>query len=247
MSEIPRYVTESDPDKFLEWYLNKYKTLYYRNKVIEIMKLIPDMKGKKVLDVGCCAGYMSVLFARMGAEVTGIDTSENAIKAAKLYANQKGVRCRFMNKEAWEVDESFNVILSKDVIEHILHDNGFVSNIADKLMPGGQLIIQTQNKFSLQFIIEYPVRLVMGDKSWKGWDPTHKKFYTQKSLRCLMSHNLLADFRHSSSHILPYLMITKGLFGFEPKNKWPWKILTDRKSTRLNSSHTDISRMPSSA
>ena len=50
--------------------------------------------------------------------------------------------------------------------------------------------------------------------------------------------------------ISPYpKQLSKGVFGFliQPLLQWSWFASVDRKSTRLNSSHTDISRMPSSA
>ncbi|MGA0120516.1 MAG: bifunctional 2-polyprenyl-6-hydroxyphenol methylase/3-demethylubiquinol 3-O-methyltransferase UbiG, partial [Methylophilaceae bacterium] len=46
------------------------------------------LKDKKVLDVGCGGGILSESMAQLGAEVTGLDQSEIAIKIAQLHAKE---------------------------------------------------------------------------------------------------------------------------------------------------------------
>jgi len=40
------------------------------------------LSGKRILDVGCGAGILSMALCRLGPEVTGIDATENAISIA---------------------------------------------------------------------------------------------------------------------------------------------------------------------
>jgi 2-polyprenyl-3-methyl-5-hydroxy-6-metoxy-1,4-benzoquinol methylase len=44
--------------------------------------MMGDVKGKTVLDLGCGEGYYSRVFAELGAQVTGIDFSEEIVNAA---------------------------------------------------------------------------------------------------------------------------------------------------------------------
>ena len=68
------------------------------NELVEVpamLSLIGDVNGKKVLDAGCGYGYYSVLLAKRGATVTGIDISERMIKLAKKNAHKASVECQF--------------------------------------------------------------------------------------------------------------------------------------------------------
>ena len=61
---------------------------------------------------------------------------------------------------------------------------------------------------------------------------------------------LFFNFELYASAILQFVFIIAaiwGWFGWGKDGANPGKLNLDRKSTRLNSSHTDISRMPSSA
>lgn len=48
-----------------------------------MLRLLGDIKGKEILDLGCGEGYNTRILARMGAKVTGIDFSEEMIRLAK--------------------------------------------------------------------------------------------------------------------------------------------------------------------
>ena len=68
------------------------------NELVEVpavLELIGDVKGKRVLDAGCGYGYYSLLPARSGAMVTGIDISEKMIELAKNNAREASVECQF--------------------------------------------------------------------------------------------------------------------------------------------------------
>jgi len=56
-----------------------------------------DVRGKKILDVGCGSGLYSIYFARAGAEVAGIDFSENMIALAEKNSKDEGVKATFQH------------------------------------------------------------------------------------------------------------------------------------------------------
>lgn len=60
------------------------------------LKLLGDVKNKRVLEVCCGGGQCSVVFARRGARATGIDISENQIRHAKNLAKKMKVRADFI-------------------------------------------------------------------------------------------------------------------------------------------------------
>ncbi len=215
MTEEPFYLTEKDPKKFLQIYLEKYRTTYYRKKAQEVLRLIPkDLSGKRFLDVGCCAGYLSVIMAKRGATGIGCDISTFAIDAAKLHAKKAGVRKDILFKAAdattMGLEGMFDIIIAKDVIEHIKDDVGFLRKLSALLVPGGLLVVTTQNRSCLNYYVEGSLRkLFYPHRQWVGWDPTHLRWYTPASLRKKMRAAGLVAERFSGSYYLPYEMLYK--------------------------------------
>ena len=89
---------KEDWDRFAENYQSFRGESGTANELIEIpamLGLIGDVEGKRVLDAGCGYGYYSILLARKGAIVTGIDISEKMIELAEKNAAQASVKCQF--------------------------------------------------------------------------------------------------------------------------------------------------------
>jgi len=85
-----------------------------RKKLSEILlSILGNVKGKKVLDAGCGAGRECEVLAKKGANVIGIDISEQMIKIAKERC--KGLSVRFLLKDMEKTglpSEYFDIILS---------------------------------------------------------------------------------------------------------------------------------------
>ena len=79
---------------------------------------IPARTPLKLLDVGTGAGFFSLLMARAGHEVIGIDMSEEMIRHARLNADDLKLRAelRVMNAQRLEFDdETFDAVLSRNL------------------------------------------------------------------------------------------------------------------------------------
>ncbi len=71
------------------------------------------LSGQKILDLGTGTGVLARRFASQGAQITGVDISENQIQMAKILAQRDGVSADFMVSDANEVnlpDQSFDGI-----------------------------------------------------------------------------------------------------------------------------------------
>src|SRR2546423_9535632 len=89
--------------------------------------LLRPLQGKTVLDVGCGDGLNSVMLAKMGASVTGLDISPGAIDAAQRRAALNGVseRTRFVCAPAETADlepDSFDIVWGAAILHHVLDD-----------------------------------------------------------------------------------------------------------------------------
>ena len=108
------------------------------------MALLGELRGTRLLDVGCGTGRWSVLLAQQGAEVWAIDISPESIAAVKRRAALAGVEERVhalvMSATSTDLPEAFfNVVHGQDIIHHL--DAGpFGKEVARVLAPGGRAI-----------------------------------------------------------------------------------------------------------
>ena len=66
------------------------------------LERIGTLDGRRILELGCARGELSVLLALRGARLTGIDVRGDAVAEARLLAARHGVgdRCRFAEADA---------------------------------------------------------------------------------------------------------------------------------------------------
>jgi 2-polyprenyl-3-methyl-5-hydroxy-6-metoxy-1,4-benzoquinol methylase len=104
---------------------------------------LPDLRGARVLDIGIGEGQTSVLLARAGADVTGIDVSKGALERAAGLATRCGVTVdlRQMAGEDLQFDDaSFDAILCMSAYHHM--DLALAAReFARVLRPGGRLVM----------------------------------------------------------------------------------------------------------
>jgi len=104
-------------------------------------------RRRRVLDIGCGAGYGSAELAQTATSVTGIDISPDAVALAR--SSYAAPNLQYLAASATSIpfpDASFDLITCFEVIEHI-HDWPALLNEAHRLLsPGGQFIVSTPNK-----------------------------------------------------------------------------------------------------
>lgn len=71
-----------------------------------------EMKGKKVLDMGCGSGFLSLLCASKGADVTAADITEEAVEATKANAQANGLKVNAIVSDLFEkINGRFDFII----------------------------------------------------------------------------------------------------------------------------------------
>jgi 2-polyprenyl-3-methyl-5-hydroxy-6-metoxy-1,4-benzoquinol methylase len=135
---------------------------------------------ERVLDVGCSSGYLARRLVERGATVVGIDTDEAAADEARDVCEQVLVG----DVETMELpfaDQSFDVVLCGDLIEHLRDPERFLTRVRPLIRPGGRLVLTTPN------VANWALRLGLLAGRWRYTsrgilDRTHTHLFTKKTL-----------------------------------------------------------------
>ena len=149
---------------------SEFKPLHAINPLrLNWIKSIVNIDGKKVLDVGCGGGILAESMAQSGADTTGIDLSEKALKVAELHALEVGANLtyRSISAEALadEQPEQYDVVTCMEMLEHVPDPASVVRACAKLCKPGGTLFFSTLNRSPKSYLFaiigaEYLLRLL---------------------------------------------------------------------------------------
>jgi 2-polyprenyl-6-hydroxyphenyl methylase/3-demethylubiquinone-9 3-methyltransferase len=127
------------------------------------------LSGRRVLDVGCGGGLLTEAMAAEGAQVTGIDLSEQLIDIARLHLLESGLKAeyRVISAEAMAAEQpaGFDAVTCMEMLEHVPDPQAIVQACFDLLKPGGRLFLSTINRTPAAFALavvgaEYVARLL---------------------------------------------------------------------------------------
>lgn len=127
------------------------------------------LAGKIVADIGCGGGILAESMARKGAQVTGIDLSEKALKVADLHSLESGVQVRYemISAEALAAREPgrYDVVTCMEMLEHVPDPAAIVQACATLVKPGGHVFFSTINRNPKAYLFavlgaEYLLRLL---------------------------------------------------------------------------------------
>lgn len=135
--------TDSEIKKFIYSYVRNIKGNKH-DRYHAILSLVPD-NGKYILDYGCGWGCYSVAIRDKGNTVKAIDISQNEINICKIaWGEQSNLRFERKTIDRFE-EETFDCVLSSQVIEHVHNAGNYLSEINRVLKTRGKLIISLPN------------------------------------------------------------------------------------------------------
>jgi ubiquinone/menaquinone biosynthesis C-methylase UbiE len=153
---------------------NKIAKKYNKNRSLasndvtefpKVIELIGNIKGKQILDLGCGIGKHSKEYIKKGAQVTGIDASEEMIKITKNVCEDKGDFFVANFEEVKFDKESFDLIVASFSIHYSNKLDYLFKQFHSWLKPNGRVI------FSIYHQIQYFLKTYKFDfsKSKKYW------------------------------------------------------------------------------
>lgn len=116
-----------------------------------------ELRGARVLDVGCGGGLLSEALAQAGAHVTAIDLAPDLVKIAKLHGLESGVKVdyRVQSAEALAGEQpgAFDAITCMELLEHVPDPGAILAACATLLKPGSRLFVSTLNRTPAAFAL----------------------------------------------------------------------------------------------
>lgn len=125
-----------------ELYDDKHAFVFqYGESVLELLDIKP---GERILDLGCGTGHLTNKIKDQGAEVTGIDASEDMIAKAK--ESFPGFTFLVADAADFHFDEPFDAVFSNAVLHWVHKADEAIKCVYDSLKPGGRFVAEMGGK-----------------------------------------------------------------------------------------------------
>ncbi len=167
-----------DPELFYERFADEFDSAMNRYEVDKRLRLVFDhalrsvpLAGRDFLDAGCGTGLFSTVAAQRGARVTSLDVGERLLTRVAQKCESRRVVGDVQQLPF--PDQSFDVVLSTEVIEHVQVPARAVHELGRVLRPDGTLVLTTPNR-AWHWLVQAANRLGLrpyeGLENWVRWD-----------------------------------------------------------------------------
>ncbi|MEN9502233.1 MAG: bifunctional 2-polyprenyl-6-hydroxyphenol methylase/3-demethylubiquinol 3-O-methyltransferase UbiG [Pseudomonadota bacterium] len=116
-----------------------------------------QIKGKKVIDIGCGGGILAESMARRGAQVIGIDMGATPLSVAQLHALDSQVEVDYQQISAEDMAAQhagqFDVVTCMEMLEHVPDPASVIAACATLVKAGGEVFFSTINRNPKAFLL----------------------------------------------------------------------------------------------
>ncbi len=210
------------------------------------LHLLGEIKGKKIVEIGCGGGQNSIFLAKQGAKCTGVDFSENQIKFASELARDNNVSIEYHLRDITDLsflpENSFDIVLGSAYALDWVYELGPVFKGARRILrPGGIFIFSKCHPFlncfdwnstpdRLQVVVSYFQSKIQEPDEITGQELTYPLHTLSSILNILLDAGFLID-RVIEPQVAEEQLDTggigwnSGLFSFEVAKMVPLNII----------------------
>jgi 2-polyprenyl-6-hydroxyphenyl methylase/3-demethylubiquinone-9 3-methyltransferase len=157
-------ISSSEIEKFndfaTDWWdeNGRMKSLHDINPLrLEYILQQTDLKGKRVLDVGCGGGILTEKIAQQAGVTVGIDASSHMTAIARAHAEQSNLDICYIDTNIEDItqftEQGFDLILCMELLEHVPSYESVIVACKKVLNPGGTIIFATINRNLMSFLL----------------------------------------------------------------------------------------------
>ncbi|MHB8464408.1 MAG: class I SAM-dependent methyltransferase [Acidimicrobiales bacterium] len=154
------------------------------------LRLLGDLKGKRVVDLGCGGGQAAIAMARQGAIPTGVDFSAAQIDHARRLADAEGVKVEFRVGDfadlAFLRSDSVDVVLSADAFGYV-EDLGRVFRQVHRVLKVGAPLV---------FSLPHPARQMIDEDAEQPLLVRHA-YFDRSPMTRVRGGAMLTEYPHS--------------------------------------------------
>jgi dolichol-phosphate mannosyltransferase len=175
----PRYFANHNewPYGYNDYFAERefYVALFDRRvRQIEQALGVASGHGRRLLDVGCAAGFLLEAARERGWSVAGVEVSRHAVEFAREHLGQEPIHNGDLESARFQ-EAAFDCITMLDVIEHASDPVRLLREAARVLKPGGVLLLSAPNVASLSARV--------ARRRWFHFKRDHVLFFSERTLR----------------------------------------------------------------
>lgn len=115
------------------------------------LQLLGDVRGRRILEIGCGGGQCSIAFAKQGAIVAGLDLSDAQLDHARTLATAEEVAVEFVQGAAEDLhhfaDGAWDIVFSVYAFQYVADMPRCLAECARVLRPEGRLVFSLDHPF----------------------------------------------------------------------------------------------------
>ena len=154
------------------------------------LHLLGDVKGKRILELGCGGGQASIAFARQGAIATGVDISPTQIEFGKRLADSEGVKVEFRVGDIADLaflrSDSVDAVFSADAFGYV-EDLGRVFRQVHRVLKVGAPLV---------FSLPHPARQMIDEDAEQPLLVRHP-YFDRSPMTRVRGGAVLTEYPHS--------------------------------------------------
>ncbi len=130
----------------MKWDTNLYdqKHSFVTKYGEDLLSLLDAKPGERILDIGCGSGHLTKLIADVGAEVTGLDSSQEMIATAQ--SAYPAINFVVADASDFAFAEPFDAIFSNAALHWVERAEEAIICMSQALKPGGRFVIEMGGK-----------------------------------------------------------------------------------------------------
>ena len=116
-----------------------------------VVELLAHVPGERILDLGCGTGHLTAYIAESGAEVVGIDSSEDMVRVASQ--NYPNILFEVADARSLPYVAEFDAVFSNAVLHWIRPPEAVVESVWRALRPGGRFVAEFGGENNIRTIM----------------------------------------------------------------------------------------------